>query len=347
MTGFSKRKKQNEAADAAEKAARPKLADMKLGNVADLQRKKFDPLRWIVPDRLPEGLSLLVGKPKLGKSWMALDTALAVATGGKFLGRECQQGDVLGLFLEDNERRLQSRITSMIGAQKERWPERFQYATMTNNWPRLSDGGLDMMGEWIARTPEARLIVVDILENIRDRDQKKNRTQYEEDYSGLKPLHKLASETRVSIMVLHHQRKAMADDPMDTISGTGGLGGAVDTLLVLGKDNASKFLYGRGRDLDEFRELVKQDENCRWVSVGAGYEVRSEERGEIAAVLSRARRPMHLNEIRSKLPHRNPKSVKDLLSKMLAANEVERVSSGVYRLPEAQTAMDLDEGDHI
>lgn len=54
-------------------------------SVSTIQHKVFDPLRWIAPDILPEGLTMLVGKPKAGKSFMALDLAVAVSSGGQFL----------------------------------------------------------------------------------------------------------------------------------------------------------------------------------------------------------------------------------------------------------------------
>ena len=75
-------------------------------SAAELQGRVFPPIQWIVPGILPEGLTLLAGKPKLGKSWLALDIAVAVASGGSVLGRECEPGPVLCLALEDNQRRL-------------------------------------------------------------------------------------------------------------------------------------------------------------------------------------------------------------------------------------------------
>ena len=64
-------------------------------SAAELQGRVFPPIKWIVPGILPEGLTLLAGKPKLGKSWLALDIAVAVASGGSVLGRECEPGPVL------------------------------------------------------------------------------------------------------------------------------------------------------------------------------------------------------------------------------------------------------------
>jgi hypothetical protein len=111
-----------------------------LKSAAELRTKTFDPLLWVVQKYLPEGLTLLGGRPKIGKSWQALDIAVGVAEGGECLGQQCEQGDVLALMLEDNDRRLQRRLTQMLGIHKQEWPARLTYAT---SWPRLNEGGVD------------------------------------------------------------------------------------------------------------------------------------------------------------------------------------------------------------
>ena len=216
--------------------------DAVLKSAAELQHKTFEPLRWVVPKYLPEGCTLLAGRPKIGKSWAGLDIGSAVAAGGVSMGEQCEQGDVLGLFLEDNDRRLQRRLTTMLGVHKEQWPERLRYAT---GWPRLNEGGLDWIRQWIDKASKPRLIIVDILERIRQRAPSNDkRTQYSADYETLVALQELSAEAQLSILILMHQRKQGADDLIDTVSGTLGIGGAVDTVLILGKDQMGKFMYG-------------------------------------------------------------------------------------------------------
>ena len=115
-------------------------------STADLQNQKFNPIKWIVPKYLPEGLTLWVGRPKAGKSWSVLDLAIAVASGGTFIGEKCEIGDALYLALEDGDRRLQSRMTKILGMFKGKWPA-FTYAT---HWPRLHEGCAELIKEWIA-----------------------------------------------------------------------------------------------------------------------------------------------------------------------------------------------------
>ena len=65
----------------------------KLYTAGDLQWMDFPPLQFTIPGYLVEGLTILVGKPKLGKSWMALDWLLAIAHGGYAFGTlQCDVG---------------------------------------------------------------------------------------------------------------------------------------------------------------------------------------------------------------------------------------------------------------
>jgi len=67
---------------------------------------------WNVEGILPEGLALLAGRPKVGKTWLALQIATAVAAGGLVLDRKANQGRVLYLYLEGSERQAQGRLAA-------------------------------------------------------------------------------------------------------------------------------------------------------------------------------------------------------------------------------------------
>jgi hypothetical protein len=316
-----------------------------LKSAAELRTKTFDPLLWVVPKYLPEGLTLLGGRPKIGKSWQALDIAVAVAEGGMCLGQKCEQGDVLALMLEDNDRRLQRRLTQMLGAFAKEWPSSLTYAT---SWPRLDEGGVAWIRRWIDKSPKARLIVVDILERVRQLiTGKDKRSAYSADYEALITFHELATEAMVSILVLHHQRKLGADDLIDTLSGTLGLGGAVDSVLILGKepnkkrgkesDQDAKFFWGRGRDLEEFSVSVKQNEKGRWDVTGHRMGAQpSVERADIIAVMAKSGGAMTIQEIANACGN-DYENVKNLLVKLHREGHVERVQKrGMYKLPEEE-----------
>jgi AAA domain len=110
-------------------------------NAKELNQMTFDPIKYVVPGYIVEGLTLLAGKPKIGKSWLLLQAAIAVARGGFTLGDvHCVEGDVLYAALEDGPRRLQSRMRKLIGTQEA--PARLYF---TCEMPRLTRGGLDFI----------------------------------------------------------------------------------------------------------------------------------------------------------------------------------------------------------
>ena len=90
-------------------------SQQRIFSAAELQTMTFQPLKFLLPGLVPEGASLLVSRPKLGKSWFVLDIAIAIAAGRFTLGqRKPVQGDVLYLALEDGPRRLQRRISKLL-----------------------------------------------------------------------------------------------------------------------------------------------------------------------------------------------------------------------------------------
>jgi AAA domain/Domain of unknown function (DUF3854) len=112
-------------------------------SATELMAIEFPKPRWIVPGIVPEGTTILAGKPKMGKSWLALGISVAVEGGGVALGtKRVERGAVLYLALEDNPRRLQSRLKKLlpVGAA----PEGLELAT---EWPRLGDGGLGSLAQ--------------------------------------------------------------------------------------------------------------------------------------------------------------------------------------------------------
>src|SRR5215207_710344 len=221
-------------------------------SATELMAIEFPEPRWIVPGIVPEGTTILAGKPKMGKSWLALGTSVAVAAGGVALGtKRVERGAVLYLALEDNPRRLQSRLKKLLpgGAA----PEGLELAT---EWPRLGDGGLDALEAWLNTHPDARLVVIDTLAKFRTGQTGKS--LYKEDYEAVEPLVELAAHHNVAILIVHHLRKLGADDPLDQVSGSMGLTGGADGALVLNRERgrADAYLYVTGRDIEEEKELA-------------------------------------------------------------------------------------------
>ncbi|MDP9480098.1 MAG: helicase RepA family protein [Actinomycetota bacterium] len=296
---------------------------------AELMNMEFAPTRWVVPDVLPEGVTLLVGKPKKGKSWMALGMCEAVAVGGVALGtKRVEQGDTLYLALEDNVKRLKKRLKKVLDGRAA--PETMHLHT---EWPRLDQGGAEQLDEWLTEHPDARLVVIDTLAKIRRPVGGAN--VYAEDYAALEQLLPLAAKHGVAIVVVHHLRKAAAADPMDEISSSTGLTGGVDGFLILRRTPGSKgpTLYVDGRDIEEPTEyaLHWNLNTATWTIEGTAEEVHvSKERGDILLTLNRHRKPMTPREVTDAMPGAKYNNVKYLMWAMLGDGQLVKDDKGRY-----------------
>jgi len=298
----------------------------------ELQKMTFPPLYWIVPQIIPaEGVTLLCSKPKFGKSWLAYDLCIACTTDGFTLGTiNPAQGNVLYLALEDSKRRLQRRMTKLLPTFGSAWPDKLLLKT---EWRRLHEGGLEDIRVWHADTKKTGgkpiLVVVDVLAKVRK--PVGNRQLYEADYAALADLTNLANELELTIVVAHHTRKMAADDLMETVSGSYGVSGAVDTILVMANRPNGAVLDIRGRDVESAELAIEFDkQTCRWRLLGDAAEVHvSSQRAKIIAALKEAglamTSPALMEETGMK---RNPLEV--LLGRMAKEDEIQRLGKGLY-----------------
>ena len=309
----------------------------------ELLARQLPPVQWAIPDILPEGLTLLAGKPKLGKSWLALAMALAVASGGVALGTyPVTQGEVLYLALEDNERRLQSRAQQLL-ASMTTVPTSISFEL---RWPRLDQGGLTYLEEYLQTHPDVRLVVIDTWARVSPKAQHRQRSQYEDEYAALTPLKYLADTYRVSILAIHHLRKMRGDDVLDEITGSIGLTGAVDGALILkrerGQHDASLFVTGRDIEHEQQLALRFDAQTAMWMLVGNAEEVRrTKERQDILDLLSEqfpeGMTPRQVAEALDKNYH----TTRCLLRKMEVAGEIQHTDSQYVAIPREMLVINL------
>ena len=216
---------------------------------AELLRQDFPPPRWAVPGLLCEGLNLLAGAPKLGKSWLSLGIGAAIANGDPALGGiEVERGPVLYCALEDTGRRLQRRRRQMFAAGGRAAP----LLTLETACPTMPNGGDAVIVEWIEQNPGARLVIIDTFEKMRGATRH-GVSAYAADYAAAGRFKTIADTYGVPILLIHHVRKQAAEDWQDLVSGTNGLTGAVDATLVLerSRGQADGVLHVTGRDVVE------------------------------------------------------------------------------------------------
>ena len=213
-----------------------------------LQSTAYEPLQFVVGDLLPQGLHLLAGAPKIGKSWLALYLCLRVAQGDPLWTFATRRCEVLYLCLEDSFPRIQSRLFDLT----EDAPPTLHFAVMSE---QLHNGLVEQIEQFLTEHPAAGLIVIDTLQRIRAAGNDAN--PYANDYRDVGVLKALADKHRIAILLVHHLRKMNDDDPMNMISGTTGLSGATDSNFVLRKSKRREntaTLYCTGRDI-AYREL--------------------------------------------------------------------------------------------
>ena len=305
-------------------------------NASDLISRDFEPVAWLVVNLIPEGLLVLAAGPKNGKSWFVLHLAIACSSGGEFLGRQVRTGAVLYLALEDNERRLQQRLRKLLGDPP------YDVDTLSNVefWTtsnRADNHGLEHILRWLDEHPDARLVIVDTLECFRpSRNSRAN--SYGEDYEAMQELRRLLEERRLTVIVVHHTRKLEAEDPMDLISGTHGITGAADGLLLIqrkrGDPNGTLLITGR--DIaDDGEYAVRFDyAACIWRMEGKASEVgKTPPRQRILDVVARADAPMGTQEMADALniPDNN---VRQLVRKLVVEGQLFRTERGRYRVPD-------------
>lgn len=224
----------------------------------ELLDRNYGAPKSIVSNTLTEGLTILAGAPKIGKSWMAMELCLAVAEGRKFLGEETTPGTVLYMALEDSPLRTQNRLMEFT----EYPPEKLHFQHMGNS---IGEGFEPDVSSFAADHPDFVLLVVDTLQMVRRDAGKKE--GYANDYNELKVLKTLADRHHIAILVIHHTRKQGDDDPLNRVSGSTGINGVADGTMVLtrvDRENSKKAtLFCTGRDISERTFELEFDEQTK------------------------------------------------------------------------------------
>lgn len=226
-----------------------------------LDAQDIPPLRYAIEGLIPEGMTLLVGPPKAGKSWLILDLLLAVASGGRALGHLAVSDPrrVLYLALEDGDRRMQDRCRALLD--QDPIPPLFGYQT------RIEAGAvLETLDAWMRRHPDTGLIVIDTLGKVMP-PSFMGESSYQRDYrigSALKE--RADSNPGLAVVILHHDRKAGAEDFVDSVSATHGLAGSADTIAVLCRQRQATegALKITGRDVAENEYALTMRGGIAW-----------------------------------------------------------------------------------
>ena len=243
----------------------PKLQSI---TARDLQDKEFEERYYAVENMIPEGETVIAAPPKTGKSWLMLDMCLQIAKGEKFLNFDTRKSDTLYLALEDGDNFEQERLNIVLNGQPA--PANFHFV-FTNVMP-MTEGFLLQLEELLKQLPDVKVVVIDTLQFIKYRLGKQE-SAYECDYRTGRDLKEFAEKHKLAIVVVTHTTKMIhIEDEMANVSGTNGVTGAADAVIVLGKDKrmakeAKMFITGR-KVRQSMHEIKFDDSVCRWEYIG-------------------------------------------------------------------------------
>jgi bifunctional DNA primase/polymerase-like protein/AAA domain-containing protein len=306
-----------------------------------LNDQEFDPLVWAIKDVVPEGLTVMAGPPKVGKSVMLLRFGIEVARGGYVFGIKSNRMPVFYLALEDSQRRLQSRARELLG--DDRIPNiRFQNSIHPNKL-------IETVEAWLDRN-EYGMVLVDTLGRALE-SPRRGETTYDRDYRIVVRLKAIADTHNNSpVVVSHHSKKGKVDDWLEVVSGTNAITGAADTILVLARErgNGDGFLRIAGRDVEEAEYSVILERPYGWRLDGedlleaagnaaARQPTKTRERkdslGErsqdIIDFLEHSNKPQHIRDV-ALACGMTPQDATTYLNRLWKAGHIEKPKRGYY-----------------
>lgn len=198
-------------------------------SVPDLSEEEKKPPEFIIEGMLPCGMTFLSGAPKIRKSFLALQLAIAVSSGVPFLGHKTRQCDVAYLDLEGSKSRISFRTSQMS-------VEIPHNVFVTNSVKeRLADGLVDMIRELHHQRPQIRLVIIDTFSRSRGSFKASGANAYDADVALLEPIQRMALEENIAILFVHHDKKGASfqSDSFERLSGTMGISGSADAVWNL------------------------------------------------------------------------------------------------------------------
>ena len=215
---------------------------------------------FIVDGLISQGVNVISGASKIGKSWLMLWLGLQVAQGNSIWGLPTLQCDVLYMSLEDTQRRIKDRLYNLTDSA----PDNLYFAVTSG----LIGGGLEeQITDFLTEHPATKLVIIDTLQKVRDSKGSAGKAgMYGNDYDDISSIKRIADGFNIAILLVHHLRKLQdSDDPFNDVSGSTGIIGAADTNFILRRKrsgNAATLLVS-GRDV-EYQELTLQFNDLVW-----------------------------------------------------------------------------------
>lgn len=212
-----------------------------------LMDTRLEPTKFCIDTLLPQGITILGGAPKIGKSWWVLELCVRIAKGENVWNMHTTKGTTLYLCLEDTLRRVQERLSLITD-------DAPSNAFISTSAHTIAEGLCDEIRMFVKEHPDTVFVAIDTFQIVRNGGME---SSYGNDYNEIRLMKKLADELNISLLLVHHLRKQGDSDPLNKLSGTTGIVGAVDSVFVFDKSKRNEnlaTLICTGRDI-EHREL--------------------------------------------------------------------------------------------
>ena len=305
-------------------------------SAAELYNGAIQELRPLVDGLLYDGLTMLVAKPKDGKSWLALQLSVAIAGGRAIDGITPREtGLVLFVALEEPAARTANRLRKL--APPGPWLDglTFVYELLP-----LMGGGAEQLAELI-RQHTPRFVVVDTLTAL-VRAAKRETDVFRGQYEEINRLRQICADARICCLLIHHTRKGISDGPVEAVAGTGGIAAAVDAIWHLRRrpgNDATLDVLGREVEERSFALHFERETPFGWRFVGDGQEaVLSAEREEILELLQHEA-PLTPAKIALML-RKNANTIRSLVHRLHKDGHISRNSKGGYSLSSSSRYID-------
>ena len=320
-----------------------KMSTKKIITGSELSMKEIAPTKWIIPSLLPEGLLILAAPPKTGKSFLALNLAISVASGSRFLKHyKMKQRNVLYISFEDSEARIQERLITITESQQIDPPKNLFIST---DLPKISNKNLNELENIIVER-QAELVIIDPYAVGIKRNERSQNVYYD-DYNSNSPLSNFAKKLNVCLLIIHHTNKENKGKGLTKVSGSYGFTAAADTVWILNEDGRYHKLEIEGKDIEKRNlQLDFDGETYLWSLIGYDNTTyMTPEQKEIYNLLKAEGRSMKASEISSRL-NKKDSTVGMLLRKMTGVS-IEKIKYGEYAVipetAESAESFDLDD----
>ena len=235
------------------------MGKIQLIDAETLYYKPLEHPKMLIDGVLSDGLAIMAGDSKIGKSWMVLWMCLQISKGEPVWGLPTRKTDVVYLALEDREWRVQQRMQDLTDTP----PDNLHFGFSCGQLGAELESQIeDVLKDY----PSTGLLFIDTLQMVRDNVSAKVNA-YAQYYKDLSSLKKIADNHGICIFVVHHTRKERdGGNIFNDMTGSTGIMGVADTGMILRKedrfgDNAT--LCITGRDVEE-KKLKMQMCGVKW-----------------------------------------------------------------------------------